>query len=339
MSARNTVSAILLALLCATVPFVYATRDLADLELRTRPYHARPGAIVGSADVLPRQRFRSPSDGLERIEVSLARATTAGDELELRLIDRDAIVRTVRARFETSPDRSLPFARFSFEPLDDSGGREFAFELAPVGGPGDGECGLAPWIRARRMLGIRDFRGDIEIASLDAASVTTFEGGFKAQWGRLSGVDLAVAVLPAGPARFELFEGDSQAPLRVVERPAVERQRGGSALFVFEPIERSRWGDFRWRATLPAGALLVGASPHAPAIGQYFGPARADGDLGGAVGVGWPVGEADIVFRTFARGRSGLADVAERMGWRAACALVLWCAAVASVLAAWRRAR
>ncbi len=327
-------ASLLLALALAFAPFACATRELADLELRTRPFHARLGASVGSCDVLPRQRFRSPSDGLERIEVALARTSTGDDELELRLFDQEVVVRTARARLESSPDRPLAFARFIFEPIADSRQRELTFELAPVGGA---NAGVAPWIRARRMLGVRDVRRR-ELQTAGTAAEVVFEGAFSAQWGRLSAVDLAVSALPPGPARFELFEGSAEEPLRVVERAAIERQRGGALFFAFEPIERSRWSDYRWRATLPAGSVLVGTSPLVPAVAQYHGPAREDGPLGGAVGVGWPAGEADIVFRTFARGRSALADVAGRMGWRAACALALWCAAVAAISSAWRRA-
>lgn len=323
---------LLLALAAGAVPLTLASRGLPDLELATRPAQCRPGPLVGSCGEPVVQGFVGPSEGLERVEVRVARMGEGPEELELALRDGERVLRTATAR--PAPEPGTPFSRasFAFEPVDGSAGR--ALELV-LSAPDGAVSAWAPLLRARRMPTESGDRGFVRFPG------ETFEGELEALWDDLSAVGIAVVELPRGPARFELFAGEAEEPVRVCERE-LGPQQGGSALFAFDPFPRSRsisgLNVLRWRATFPPGTVLAG-SALGPALDHYHGPRREDEVLRAATGVGWGLGEADVVFRTYAAGRDALALLAERMGWRLPLAAVLWLGAVAVGAATLRRAR
>lgn len=328
-----------LALACAVLPFVAATRELADVDVRTRPNHARRAVFLDAADPV-RQAFRAGTDGLDRIDVAFSGPDggVARGRVELVLFEsRDDALRELRRAHADLAGLAPPFEHvpFTFEPIGDSAGRRFVFELRP--GAGAAALPAHPWMRARRLPGVREPRGPV------AHAATVVEGTFESQWADLSAVALAVRALAPGAVHFELFAdeadeeregstGPDAAPLRVADADNAVLRRGGSVLLAFDPVPRSRAVRFRWRAELPEGSVLLGGA-RMPAVTQYHGPERNDERLLAATGTGWPDGTSDLLFRTFGD-TAPLALLAERAGARAWVALVLWIATVCLLVVA-----
>ena len=330
MSAASLRFGALLAILCAVLPFLSATRELPDIELRTRPNHARR-AVRLDASAPVRQAFRANVDGLARIDVALSGSDgqPAGGRVELTLRDdagvelRSAhvVLRGLAAPFE--------FVTFAFEPIEDSMGRRVSFELRPAM---DGATiPVTPWMRARRLPGVRAPRGPVPYEG------TAAEGTFESRWADLSAVAIAFKTLAPGSVRLELLGPGDDAPLRVVEHTVSARQRGGSVLLAFEPIERSRRRTYRWRVEVPEGTVLLGG-PNMPAVTQYHGPIRTDERLFGALGTGWPDGAADLLFRAYGED-APFALLLHRAGARVGLAFGLWVGAVVLLVGTMRTAR
>jgi len=330
---------LILALALPVGALVVASRDLPDLEMR--PAGGTLGAWIGSIEdgSLPRQRFRTPSDGLWRIDVALRQSRAPGG-IRLKLLAGDALLRTAIGRPGTVRDLNYAFTTFEFEPLEDSGGRELTFELVPEGNEGLRQFSFAPRLRARRLAGGRP------LLAGDPTQTDEARGRFLSTRDGLTALSFFATIVPAGTYRLELTETSGEV-VREVEHELPAGHMGGTVLVPFEPIEGSREHVYRWRLEPPPGAHLWLAPTTVDGVemlttrpGQYHGPRRDDERLLGASGAGWPDGEGDLLMATFAHGRDPWADLVERMGPRLPAAAALWLGACLTLmLALGRRSR
>lgn len=324
----RTLLVIALALAAPAAALFVATRDLPDLEMRPAGAPASPWIGSLGDGSLPRQRFRTRSDGLWRIDVALAASKDAQD-VRLELRDGDRVLRTAEGRFGQDRGLNFGFTTFEFEPVADSGGRELEFALVP-GPASDGPRQAVVRMRPRRLQGGRPYPLGRE------AVVERAEGRFLSTRDQLTALCFFAAELRPGTARLELRDDEADGALvRAVEYEVAAGQRYGTLWIPFEPLGGSREHVYRWSLEPPPGSRLwvrpvdsgAGREVFTTQPGHYHGAERDDPWLLGASGLGWPAGEADIVFATYARGRDPWADLRERLGPRLPLALLAWVAA------------
>ena len=333
---------VLLSIVLLTLPGVFlfvSSKNLPDIEMR--PSGAAPSAWIGSLDdgALPRQRFRTPSDGLWRIDVALQQGPGPKD-VRLVLLDGETPVRTAIGEHGTVRDLNFGFTTFEFEPLEDSGGRELAFELRAPQSVTDGRLGLAPRLRSRRM------RGNRPQWTADAHELERVTGMFLSSRDALAGLSFFAAQVTPGNLHFELTELDG-TPVRRIDETLTQGFEGGMLLVPFEPLNGSREHVYRWSLEPPDGTQLrlaeLALGDDAPILtaipGHFHGALRDDPQLLGASGLGWPAGEADILFATFAEKRDVWTELRERMGARLYAAAALWVGACLALVALLRSAR
>lgn len=347
-AARTLLWTAALALAGGALPLWLAAGDLPDIEIRTVPWRAHSGRLLARWPLA--QGFRCETDGLRRIEValvSLVRPSNGGVELTLRAGGPDgAALRTVEVR-PGDLAQGGEWVAFDFEPVADSAGRDFWFELSPTADrrPGDhgahvryhGQVGhIGTWagrvvpgpvvegvLRAVKPLRPRPrAEGAPPVDEVPHPNLRAV--AFAAQ-------DVAPRL---GEVKLELWrEGDEGPPLRTVVLGPENEVRNGFLIFAFEPIADSRWTRYRYRLTLHDRAALIG-DELGPTMLTFHGTEDGDGRLLGLARGGVVVGDRDLVFRAWGerdRARAfGL--IRERAGWRLWLAAALWIAAVAIVV-------
>lgn len=336
---------VLAVVVCALVPMALLGNEVPDVEVRTVPWRTHGGKLM------PRfttgQGFRCEWNGLARIEVGLVSLGPARDaELELVLHDesaRGAVLR--RSKIRPGPLAGQgQFASFEFDPVADSAGRDFWFELVP---PGERPSPYSAWIRYHGQpghdtaWGNRIQRGPVVEGpaqdNSEAAILDIFPGNVP--FPNLSALAFAVEHLdPAeGEVRLELWRGfapevDVQ-PLRSVELRPEEAVRGGYAFFAFEPIADSRWQEFRYRLTMPESARLV-AFEAGPSLKTFHGGDAARPPLLGVVLGDTLHLDRSLIFR--AHSSPSRFDVwqriARRAGWKLGLGALAWALAIVLII-------
>jgi hypothetical protein len=334
------VAGTLLAGAVGFLPFAAGLERAAEVEVRTVPWRTQTGRLSDSART--GQGFRCRWNGLSRIEIAVAAlgpAEGAQLDLELRADKRGG---EVLRRSRVTPvglAGGRGYVPFDFEPLSDSAGRDFWFEL---GVPGQArQSPYSAWIRYHGQPGIDAPWGNRILPG------TVFEGrlvdnsvqpGERQTWAKVPHAQLAAvafaveALRPAtGLARLELWDEGADpatdAPRVSTTLSSEEEVLGGYAFFAFEPLAHSRWKDMRYRLTVGAAARVVGFGA-GPSFKTFHGGTPAEPSLLGMTRAERLHLDRSLVFR--ARSSPSRAEVFEliesRAGWK------LWCGALCWVL-------
>lgn len=335
--------AALLALGAGALPLGLRLADTYELDVRSVPWRTHGGHL--SNEGRTGQGFRCRWDGLTRIEVALVSlGPTEGAQLELllRADARDgAPLRRARALAPT-PSGERGWVSFEFEPVANSAGRDFWFELAPLGDAQPSPW--SAWIRYHGQPGIDAPWGD------RVATGRVFEGAVIDNsltperlhfWGKvphpqLCAMAFAVEELSSarGQVRLELWgEGaDPRAdpPLRSALLEPDAATRGGYAYFAFEPVADSRWKDMRYRLSVPQATRLVGFERGLSFKTFHGGTQGPPGLLGMTRGTRVH-GDRSLVFRASSSPSRAEAFelLARRAGWK------LWAGALCWILGTW----
>ncbi len=297
--------------------------------IRTVPLLTHAGRIL--RDAAPGQRFLCEGPGLERIDVALTSLHPESVELELVLREGDATGEVVRrASALPPPTRGQPFVPFRFEPVLDSAGRWYHFELSPAGGAA--LAGHTPWVRYRGRVGRNEGWGD-QVIETDAA-----EGTFGSPLDGLRALAFACEDFSTerGWVRFELFElgRENETPLRSVQLPPTV-VKGGYAFFGFRPIPDSAGRTFAYRVLSSGNVRFVGKAGQ-PTFKTYHGAPGGRPGLEGMTSGGEPLTDRDLVFRAWSEygPARGWETADARAGWRLWAALLCWAAAAVALVVA-----
>lgn len=304
---------------------------LPDIEIRYAPKQTTAGRIFPGHAL--GQGFRCEFDGLHTIEVALAPlggAEPAGLELVLHVDEPLGPVLRRGTLAASELPRADGWARFEFDALEDSGGREFWFELVSAT-----PSAHAPWVRYRgvpylirtwgeRVLTEREQTGELLGSPPRPGRPDVLFANLCALAFAVDGLDAA-----AGPARLELRDAESGELLRRSELAPRAPLASGWAFFAFEPLADSRWRALRYALELPAGSRLVGSDAGHSLIAFHAGGALDTGALG-ATCRGELLADRDLVFR--ARSTSGVRALLTRLkargGGNVSLGALLWLAAV-----------
>jgi hypothetical protein len=312
--------------------------DLPDLEVRYEPRQTHAGRIFPGHPL--GEGFTCERDGLHAIDVELVPigGRPSALSLVLRMGAPDGpVVRTASIAAEDLPATDL-WARFEFNPIDDSRGQRYFFELiAPE------VSAHSPWIRFRGVPYMIRPWGDQPITG------RTVEGELQSMPPRVGKPDvlhsrlcaLAFAVdgldAAAGPAEMTLMDAEGKV-LRTSKLAAHVPHATSWAFFTFDPIEASRFATYRYRLDLPSEARLVGTS-EGPSMIAFHGDGELEARLQGMTARGEVLGDRDLVFRAWSDEGFGieLARLLERGGESLVLAGLLWIVGVAGVGALLRR--
>jgi len=299
--------------------------DLPDVEIRLQQRTTQAGRIFGGHPL--GQGFRCEHDGLRALDVALA--PIGGDaraiELELRRGGPEGeLVR--RAQIEAA---ALPasdgWARFEFEPLEDSAGQEFHFALAC-----EDRNAHSPWVRYRgvpyvvRPWGDRALEGSVVEGELLPAPP---RARTDLHHGDLHTLAFATNYVhpQAGVMTLTLSDASTGDVLRTASvGPGVPCDTGWT-FFHFETLADTRWRALHFKVELPTGASLIG-NAEGPSIVAYHGGSQVPDDVLGATCAGAALPQRDLVFRAWSSStRSALlARLRERGGERILWAALAW---------------
>jgi hypothetical protein len=312
--------------------------DVPEIEIRYEPRQTHVGRIFPGHPL--GQGFTCERDGLNAIDVQLVPigGRPSALTLVLRVGEPDgAVVRTARIESADLPPTDL-WGRFEFDPIRDSSGQRFYFELISPE-----VSAHSPWVRYRGVPYVIRPWGDQPITG------ATLEGDFQSMPPRLGRPDilhsnlsaLAFAVdgldAAAGPATLTLLDEEGGVVRTSQLSPRVPHATSW-AFFAFDPIETSRFATYRFRLELPPEARLVGTSDGPSAI-AFHGTGELDSRLLGMTAAGEVLEDRDLVFR--ARSDEGYGIVLFRLfdhgGEALVVAALFWVIGVAGVGALLRR--
>lgn len=336
---RASVAACFAALLGAASLFAWSAR-LPDVEIRYAPRQTSAGQIFPGHAL--GQGLRCEFDGLHALELALVRqAGVAPVDIELALHaggpDGPVLRRATLAVSELPSEDG--WARFEFEPIDDSAGAPLWFELACAA-----PSGHTPWVRYRgvpylvRTWGERVFTEPIQNGEL--LSSPPRPGRPDVLFANLSALAFAVDGLDAaaGPARLELRAAVSGELLRTSTLAPRAPLANGWAFFAFEPLADTRYRALSYSLELPAGARLVGTSEGHSLI-AFHAAGELDTAALGATCRGERLDDRDLVFRAWSSG--GVSALVTRLGtrggWKLALGAALSLAAIVVLARASRR--
>jgi hypothetical protein len=311
----------LTALLVGLAAFLVTSPALPDLEVRTIPWTTPAGGLQAAAP--PCQVFTCERDGLRRIDVAVTPVEPAQPE-NLELVLRadgpsGEGVRTVVARaFDPGPWGG--WLRFEFEPLADSSGKRFAFELRPAGGAPASH--VAPFVRYRGHMGRGKWQGEQRLSGIVEGEILCEEPDLRALGFCLPHLEGRVALT--------LIDAESGADLRSASFEARAPIEFGWVLLSFERLRDSRWRRYRYRLELPPGAELL-ADEKGACYFPFHGSGTVDARLGGMTLGGRELGDRDLNFRAWSDAGPSVAWglLRERLGWRLAPIALAWLAASA----------
>lgn len=331
---RNLLCTLGLVAACGWLPIVCATTEVPDIAVRSVPWRTQGGQLSKTHPT--GQGFRCRWDGLHRIDVALVALAPPGDaglELVLRADGPDgALLRRARSHPGALEGQGA-FVAFEFEPLTQSRGRRFWFELSPVGD--DGPSPYSAWVRFHGQPGHDCVWGDriwtgpvIEGRLVDHARVVSQQDPGNVPHPHLRAVAVAADHLQPslGPVRLELWEGEASGPpLCTVELGSEHEVRGGWAFFSFPPIADSRWKQYRFRLTLHEGARLVGLE-QGLTLKTFHGADLSESALAGVSLDGVLHPDRDLLFRAWSAPSSAdlAALIGERAGWKLVVSALAW---------------
>ncbi len=306
------------------VPLWYGLREHPDLAVRSTPRRTH-GGLIG-IEAAPGQRFLSEGPGLKRIDVALTPIIQFPGELELVLradSQHGEVLRRVTLLLD--PKRRPQFNAFEFEPIEDSTGRYYHFEVRPTGG--DLFATHAVWIRYHGNAGYDAPWGD------EFLETQTVENSFLSPLDDLRAVAVVCEDLSTtrGPVRFELWESGESKTLVSVDLPSPTVIRTGYLFFSFPPIPNCAGKRFSFRVTSDGAAKFVGRKGSV-SFKSFHGVPGGRPGLQGMTQSGEPLTDRDLVFRTWSSKTrlTELREAYDRAGWKLWAAMICW---VASVLA------
>jgi hypothetical protein len=339
VSAKRTALSLALGALFAgtagLIPLAVSHGEVYDVEVRTVPRRTQTGKL--SKEHPLGQGFRCEWDGLARIEVMLTPlGPIRGAELELSLRAEDSrgpVLRSVRTEPGYLPP-SGEFVAFEFEPLPESAGREFWFELSV---PGEAHWSpYSAWIRYHGQPGVetawgnRVLQGTVLEGELE--DHTTLPGGrklwLKVPHPHLSAVAIAFETVRGGRAQLELWHADAAPdapPLRSVILSGDAGTRGGYAFFAFEPITESRWKSYRYRLTMGEAARPVGFETGL-SFRSFHGGTAAEAPLLGVTQGASLHTDRSLIFRALSAPAATevLQRITARAGWQLWAGVLCW---------------
>lgn len=312
--------------------------DTPDLEIRYQPRQAHAGRIFPGHPL--GQGFTCERDGLHAIDVQLVPIGGRPSALALALragTPDGAVVRTARIEAADLPPTDL-WARFEFEPIRDSRGQRYFFELiAPE------VSAHSPWIRFRgvpyviRPWGDKPITGETVEGELQ--SMPPRPGKPDILHSRLCALAFAVDGLDAAaaPATLTLLDEEGGVVRTSTMAPRVPHATSW-AFFAFDPIETSRFATYRFRLELPPQTRLVGTA-EGPSMLAFHGDGEVDPRLHGMTAGGAELDDRDLVFRAWSDRGLGivLARLVDRGGEALFVAALFWIVGVAGVGALLRR--
>jgi hypothetical protein len=314
--------------------------ELPDVEIRYAPRQTQAGRIFPGHAL--GQGFVCDFDGLHAIDVALAPIGGELADLELALRADDphgAELRRVRVAAAALP-ASDDWVRFEFEPLADSAGRSFWFELHS-----SAASSHAPWVRYRgvpylvRPWGDRVLTGSHQEGDLLPAPprprTDLQHSDLRALAFAVDGVDAAAA-----PAVLTLSDPRTGKVLRRSELAPRAPHATGWMFFEFEVLHDTRWRALHYALDLPEGARLIGgADGHS--IVAFHSTAWAHPSVLGATCRGDGLHDRDLVFRAWSEGSRAnlLSRLYERSSSSLVSTAIAWVLSVAALSALLLRAR
>ncbi len=290
-----------------------------DIDIRARPLRSQAGCIRREAP--PGQLFQCAEAGLEKIDVALVPLSSRSSEIDLVLREdgpQGEILR--RASVLPSMQEGQEHVTFAFDPLPDSKGRWYHFQLLP--GSGLPSAGHSPWVRFHGWVG-HDQPWGTEV--LEASVV---EGQFVSHSADLRAVALSCEALSTtkGSVRFKLFDLGSEGELRRdLELPVPLEIENGYAFFSFPAITGSqgRIYGYHIKATSPARFVTRGSSP---TLKTYHGVEGPTPRLGGMTTGELSLPDRDLVFRAWSSSSrvAAFERLEERAGWWLWAAVACW---------------
>jgi hypothetical protein len=317
-TARRATAILCLAAAAVLPPlwFGSAAARLAELHVRSPRLDVHMGSLT-SAQPLG-QGFRCATDGLWRIDVRMLATEPRHLAVPIELVLRaDAPDGPALRRATFDPDRTPDRLRgswisFEFQPLTDSAGRAYWFELVPGAEAAHHYSG--PWVRYRAQTGERRGWGD-GVADGDRA-----EARFTSPLPDLSAVAVAVEHADAD-ARIALTLVDvaTDEVVRRVEQEPGELRRGWLP-FAFEPLAEAYARVYRVEVGVEGSAALRTEGGEL-AFRSLHGRHAADPDLLGMTRGGEPLDDRDLFLRTFTT--PGAAAIEHRLVHRAGARVVV----------------
>lgn len=314
--------AVLLTLLLLgglVLPALVALDGVPGREVRSQPLLTHAGKL-GRGSPLG-QLFRCEVEGLERIELALARLPGRPVPLELVLRERGPrgeVLRRVVAEPPASADRE--WLAFAFEPLEDARDRwlHLSVQTLERGEPSS----HTPWIRYHGQVGHNDPWGKRVIvtqqATMELASPLDNLRAIAVGFEDLSPTD--------GPLTLRVREqGGERRVVRSVTQSTDRRVRLGYTFFAFDPIPQSAGRQYSLELEGGSPVRLVGFQ-RGPSFKSYHGtPGTRVGMRGATIGER-QLPDRDLVFRTHGGGGwlDGLRRLSGRLGARGGLALIAW---------------
>jgi hypothetical protein len=307
------------------------SRALPDAEIRYAPRTTNAGRIFPGHAL--GQGFRCEFDRLRAIDVALASVGGAAVDLELALHVGEPdgpVLRRARVDAASLP-QSDGWARFEFEPIADSAGVRFWFELASAS-----PSSVGPWLRYRGVpYVVREWSStvfDARVQAGELASVPPRKGRPDLLFADLRALAFAVDGLDgaAAPAKLALSDPATGEVLRRGELAPRAPIANGWAFFTFEPLHDTRYRALHYELELPQDARLIGnADGHS--LVAYHSGGELDTAALGATCRGVKLPDRDLVFRAWSAGgaRTILSRLAQRASWKLALGALAWLAAIA----------
>lgn len=338
--------AAVVALLFGALPFAAQLSSAYDVEVRSLPWRTQAGRVTTANPI--GQGFQCTWNGLRHIDVALVSLGPIEDSgLDLVLRESSAAGPEVR-RASLDVEAFTPgndWGRFEFEPLTDSAGKNYWFELVATGAKR--RSAFSPWVRFHGHPGNDTPWGDRiaagpvhqgSLADFSAVGLADPNHGH-AMAPNLCAVAFATESFEAalGPATFELWaEGediDPSAPLRRVESTGGDEVHGGYLFFPFEPVAESRHQRFLYRLRANDSARFV-AFEEGLSVKLFHGR-----PLGAAPLLGMTHGkelqlDRSLIFRARSEPSSiqVFQRIHERAGWKLAIGALSWWLAMALAL-------
>lgn len=306
--------------------FAEAAARTAELHVRTPWLDVHMGSLTAARP--PGQGFRCATDGLWRIDVRMLATEPRHLAVPIELVLRADAPDGPELRHATfDPDRTPDRLRgswisFEFQPLTDSAGRAYWFELRPGAEAEHHYSG--PWVRYRAQTGERRGWGDGVADGARAAA------RFTSPLPELSAVAVAVERADAGARlALELVDPDTDEVVRRAEVTPGEVRRGWVPI-AFDAVAGSYARSFRVEVAVDGSAALRTDGGEL-AFRSLHGRHAADPDLLGMTRGGERLADRDLFFRTFTSPSAEAIEhrLVRRAGGRAVAAGIAWLAAVA----------
>ncbi len=309
------------------LPAWLALGDHPDIAIRSVPLVTQAGHLRSATRL--GQRFLCEGPGLEQVDVALALLREPSVEIELVLREEDSdgqVIRRVTVLPDPLPARQV--VPFPFEPIHDSNGRWFHFEIVPAAG--QAVANHSAWIRFHGRIGRNEGWGD------EVIETRTVENTFLSPLDNLRALAIAFESLPSGNGEvlLELWETEIEGvPLRSSRLPRPTETESGYVFFPFPPVSGSTGQSYEYRLTAPETVRLNGRLG-TPTLKTLHGVPGSRPGTGGVTQDGRHLQDRDLVFRAWSSygWLRGLKTAHARAGWRLWAGVLCWTGAVLALI-------